>query len=48
MEKRGSVTLSNVVLHPIRRSCEAEIALLKGKAHVCLIAPLYHDQTECC
>ena len=41
MEERGSVALSSEVLHTIKFSSGAEIPLLKGEAHVCLVASLF-------
>ena len=47
MGERGSVAPSNEVL-PTSRFAVAEIPLLKDKAYVCLVVPLYHGQTDCC
>ena len=48
MEEKGSVALSSEMLHTIKFSSGAEIPLLKCKAHVCLVAALFHGQTDCC
>ena len=45
---RGGLALSNEILHTIRFSSGTEIPLLEGTAHVSLVAPLYHGQTDCC
>ena len=47
MEERDSVALSSEVLHTNKFSSGAEIPLFKGKAHVYLVAPLYHGQSHC-
>ena len=48
MEERSSVALSSEVLHTIKFPSGAEIPLLKGKAHVCLVASLFHGPIDCC
>ena len=48
MEERGSVALSNEVLHTIRFSSGVEMSLLTDKGHIYLVVALFHDQTDFC
>lgn len=48
MEKIGSIALSNEELHTITFALYVKIPLLKGKAHIRLVVPLYYGQTSSC